>query len=420
MPSVTNRPSTPRPAASTTPARGTSTTAPATTATWKPSTNSAQAAKAQKAFAQSEYSEADAAAAQKAFKLPTLKVAKEFIGDQILKGKESVLTAKGITREEWDTHELNAAFSKSRYSDDDVKQAMKKFPFLTTEAKAKEYIGLKIVNGSESILSAKGISPEAYDRHECIAAFERSQYSSADLKTAMKKLDFLRNGTVEDAKDYIGLKIINGTESILREVGVTPSRYDSQDQLAAFDKAGYTAANVRAAKQAFDFLAGSSDQEVKEYIGLKVLNGYEEMLREVNIAPPKLNPAKPADTLSAFNRSRYTDDDAKAALKKLPFLTSLSDAKKYIGLKVLQNTERILSEVGITPEAYDAHECLAAFEKSGYTADDVKAAKKAFTFLKNLSDKEVKEYIGLKIINDYEQMLSEVGITRGRDQRDSG
>ena len=107
---------------------------------------------ARTAFWHSPYTNADAKAAQKAFGLKNLDAAKEFIGKAVLTRNEGPLEQKGISRARYDNHDCTVAFARSPYTDADAKQALSKMPFLKNVAEAKEYIGLKIVNHTEDIL----------------------------------------------------------------------------------------------------------------------------------------------------------------------------------------------------------------------------------------------------------------------------
>ena len=179
-----------------------------------------------------------------------------------------------------DSKTARTAFWHSPYTNADAKAAKKAFNLPTIEA-AKELIGRAVLTRNERPLEQNGISRARYDNHDCTVAFQRSPYSEADAKQALKKLPFLKN--VAEAKEYIGLKIVNKTEDILTEVGVTRSEFDSHDMMAAFKRSGYSAADVDQAKKKFDFLKGASTQEVKEYMGLKVLNDYTSMMTEKGI-----------------------------------------------------------------------------------------------------------------------------------------
>ena len=173
------------------------------------------------------------------------------------------------------------AFAASRYSLDDVEAAMNGLSFLTNMADAKEYVGLKVINGREDILSDVGVTPYNFDAHECMSAFRRSGYSETDARAALMAFDFL--SSVGDAKEYIGLKIQNGTENILKNVGITRSEFDGPEMLAAFANSSYDSADVRRAVKSFDFLSDAAD--AREYIGLKVMNGTEYILEEAGITP---------------------------------------------------------------------------------------------------------------------------------------
>jgi hypothetical protein len=179
-----------------------------------------------------------------------------------------------------DSASARTAFWHSPYTNADAKAAQKAFKLPNIDA-AKEFIGRAVITRNEGPLNDKGISRARYDNHDCTVAFARSPYTDADAKQALKKMPFLKN--VAEAKEYIGLKIVNKTEDILQEVGVTRSKFDPQDMMAAFKRSGYSAKDVEQAKKKFDFLKGASTQEVKEYMGLKVLNDYTSMMTEAGI-----------------------------------------------------------------------------------------------------------------------------------------
>ena len=186
----------------------------------------------------------------------------------------------GIGGASIDSKTARTAFWHSPYTNADAKAAKKAFNLPSIDA-AKELIGRAVITRNEGPLEQKGISRARYDNHDCTVAFQRSPYSEADAKQALKKLPFLKN--LAEAREYIGLKVVNKTEEILTEVGVTRSEFDSHDMLAAFKRSGYSAGDVEQAKKKFDFLKGASTQEVKEYMGLKVLNNYTSMMSDKGI-----------------------------------------------------------------------------------------------------------------------------------------
>jgi hypothetical protein len=187
---------------------------------------------------------------------------------------------------------------------------------------------------------------------------------------------------------------------------------DSKTLRTAFWHSPYTNADAKAAQKAF----GLKNLDAgKEFIGRAVLTRNEGVLQQNGISRARYDNH---DCQVAFSRSPYTDSDAKQALKKMPFLKNISEAREYIGLKVVNKTEDILQEVGVTRSKFDSHEMMDAFKRSGYSAADVAQAKKKFDFLKNCSTQEVKEYMGLKVLNDYTSMMTEAGITAGRDRHE--
>ena len=308
-----------------------------------------------KAFEKSTYTLLDAREVMKEFGVAKLDDAKRFIGEKIITGQEQVLRDKGIRPDNFDSYECLDAFSRSSYSLDDAKEALKQFSFLSSVEDAKEYIGLKIVNGPDyekSILGAAGITPHTWDRHECLAAFDRSTYSEHDVLQARRAFSFLKGSTVGEVKEYIGLKIVNGYEKMLSDAGITPHTWDRHELMAAFKTSTYSSSDVKAAKQAFDFLKNAPDNEVREYIGLKIVNGYEEMLSSAGITPQHWDDH---ELLDAFKNSGYDKHDVSDARQKLDFLNGASDVEvmRYIGLKIVNGPEYerdVLGSVGITPK----------------------------------------------------------------------
>jgi uncharacterized protein YecT (DUF1311 family) len=308
-----------------------------------------------------------------------------------------------------------AAFEASQYTLLDVENLMKQLG-VGAEA-AKKHIGEKILGGKEADLRQMGITPDNFDSYELRDTFKRSGYSEADAAKALASFGFLSD--LNDAKEYIGLKIINGPDyerDILGPIGVTRHDFDSHDCMAAFEKSTYSDADVREAKRSFDFLRGCSNDEVKEYIGLKIVNGYESMMADAGITPHSFDRQ---DCLAAFSKSTYSKADVAKAKEAFSFLSGLPDVevKEYIGLKIVNGYEEMLNHAGISQHNFDDHDCLEAFNKSKYDSKDVKAARESFDFLRGSSEIEVKQYIGLKIVNQYEEMLAEVGILQGPNKQ---
>ena len=149
----------------------------------------------------------------------------------------------------------------SNYSTDDAVALMNHLDFGGNLLEAKQYIGSKIQQGNEDILSDFGITPAPFDNHECKTAFDDSGYTMRDARRAVATFPFLHD--VAQAKEYLGLKIINGNENILKDVGIA-SLGNLKD---LFARAGYTLEDAEAAVEAFSFL--NSVHEAKEYIGLR-------------------------------------------------------------------------------------------------------------------------------------------------------
>lgn len=199
----------------------------ATSQAWGPSGSRGSAidAKAARtAFWHSPYTNADAKAAQQAFGLKSLDAGKEFIGKAVITRNEAPLQRAGITRARWDNHDCAAAFARSPYSEADAKQALKKLPFLKNVQDAKEYIGLKIVNKTEDILGEVGVTRSPFDRHDMMEAFKRSGFTTKDAEQAKKKFDFLKDSPLTEVKEYLGLKVLNNYTELMAEKGITPGR----------------------------------------------------------------------------------------------------------------------------------------------------------------------------------------------------
>ncbi len=175
------------------------------------------------------------------------------------------------------------AFWHSPYTNADA-QAVKTRKGLPTLDAAKDFIGAAILGKKEGQLQALGVTRYRFDDHDCLARFERSGFTESDVKQAKKAFPFLKGASTNDVKGYLGLKLRNQEVGypdglkMLTEHGITESKYDAHEQLDAFKAGGLSARHVSAAKAQYDFLSGSSDTEVKQYLGLKVLNakdGYD-------------------------------------------------------------------------------------------------------------------------------------------------
>lgn len=396
-------------------------------------------------FRCSMYTEADAQATMQTFGLRNLAEAKAFIGQHMLDGTENVLAEKGITKDNWDAHDLAAEFNRSNYSEEDALAAVDAFPFLDNLQEAKEYIGAKILNGMEEVLADAGIHRDRMDPHELLSAFRHSSYSESDAQAAMQRFSWLTN--IREAKEFIGQKIITGQESVLADSGITPQPWDQQELMASFNASPYVDAHAEAAVAAFPHL--ETVQQAREYIGEKIINGGEFLLAEAGITPemfdnepiisnadlaaahadldadvdhPVISNADLADAhadeieaqgfqsaaMAAFDRAPYLEQDAYAAMEQFPHLSNLQEAKEFIGQKVMIGREDTLADVGIVPRYQPQPDHLSAFRMSTYTDLDARAV---MNMLGLNSPREAKEYIGEKILSGNEADLNRLGVS---------
>ncbi len=169
------------------------------------------------------------------------------------------------------------AFWHSPYTNADA-QVVKQKKGLPSLDAAKEFIGKAVLSKKEGELTKLGVTRARYDDQDCLAKFSRSGFTDSDVRQARKAFDFLKGASDSEVKGYLGLKLRNAEVGykdglkMLEEHGITESKYDAHEQLDAFKGSGMGERHVRAAKQQFDFLAGSTDKEIKQYLGLKVLN----------------------------------------------------------------------------------------------------------------------------------------------------
>lgn len=169
------------------------------------------------------------------------------------------------------------AFWHSPYTNADA-QVVKQKKGLPTLDAAKEFIGKAVLTKKEGELMQLGVTRARYDDHDCLSKFKRSGFTDSDVRQARKSFDFLKGASDTEVKGYLGLKLRNaevGYEDglkMLSDHGITESKYDDHEQLDAFKSSGMSDRHVRAAKEKFDFLAGATDKETKQYLGLKVLN----------------------------------------------------------------------------------------------------------------------------------------------------
>lgn len=169
------------------------------------------------------------------------------------------------------------AFWHSPYTNADAKvvQDKKKLPNLDA---AKSVIGQAILQKNEASLQKLGVTRYNFDDHDCLTRFARSGFTDADVAQAKKSFDFLKGESTQHVKAYLGLKLRNveygytGGMEMLKQHGITESKYDQHDLLAAYKGAGLGERHLQAAREKFDFLKGSTKEEVKAYLGLKVLN----------------------------------------------------------------------------------------------------------------------------------------------------
>ncbi|MEW5739633.1 MAG: hypothetical protein AB1938_11940 [Myxococcota bacterium] len=169
------------------------------------------------------------------------------------------------------------AFWHSPYTNADAQVVQQKKGLKTLEA-AKEFIGRAVLNKKEAELEKLGVSRHLFDDQDCLARFKRSGFTDSDVKQARKSFDFLKGASTDEVKGYLGLKLRNkeagylGGMEMLEQHGISESKYDSHEQLDAFKSSGMGDRHVREAKAKFDFLKDSSTADVKQYLGLKVLN----------------------------------------------------------------------------------------------------------------------------------------------------
>jgi hypothetical protein len=168
-------------------------------------------------------------------------------------------------------------FWQSPYTNADAQVVKEKKGLKTLDA-AKEFIGSAIMNKKEAELQKLGVSRHLFDDQDCLTRFKRSGFTESDVKVAKQSFGFLRDASTNEVKSYLGLKLRNaesgyqGGMEMLNSFGITESKYDKHELNDAFKSSGMGDRHVRDAKAKFDFLAKSSNAEIKEYLGLKVLN----------------------------------------------------------------------------------------------------------------------------------------------------
>jgi hypothetical protein len=169
------------------------------------------------------------------------------------------------------------AFWHSPYTNADA-QVVKQKKGLPTLDAAKEFIGAAVLNKKEADLGKLGVTRANYDDQDCLTRFKRSGFTESDVKQARKSFEFLKGASDNQVKGYLGLKLRNveagykGGVEMLAQAGITEGKYDAHEQLDAFKGSGMGARHVADAKAKYDFLSGSSEKEIKQYLGLKVLN----------------------------------------------------------------------------------------------------------------------------------------------------
>lgn len=244
-------------------------------------------------------------------------------------------------------------------------------------------------------MSTSDWHPKGFD------AYVKSNYSYEDAELLAR----LWNIPIAEAKQAIGHKIINGIEDLLPE-GVEPDPkvdehkvdWDSK-ALDAFFNSRFTYEDAERLAQLWnqpDAYAG------KKLIGAKILNGDKHLVdkllkgsgQEVNMDEKWLD---------AYFNSQYTYDDAEL-LSQLWNLSSVYEAKKLIGAKIINGMENILpdkirrdNEHKVNPD----EKALDAFFNSDYSYDDAALLAQLWS----ISVVDAKKTIGIKILNDIEDLL---------------
>ncbi len=169
------------------------------------------------------------------------------------------------------------AFWHSPYTNADAQTVKQKKGLPTLEA-AKDLIGQAILTKKEGALEKLGVTRYRFDDQDCLSRFARSGFTDSDVRQAKKSFDFLKKSSTQDVQGYLGLKLRNkevgyqGGMDMLNAAGITESKYDHHELMDAFKQSGLGDRQVRAAKEQYGFLAQSSPTDIKEYLGLKVLN----------------------------------------------------------------------------------------------------------------------------------------------------
>ncbi len=175
-------------------------------------------------------------------------------------------------------------------------------------------------------------------RSEARKTFWHSPYTNADAGVVKKELKL---PTLDAAKEHIGNAILTGKEGEQQKIGVSRWLLDDQDCISRFQRSQFTDADVKQAKKSFSFLKDATTTEVKAYLGLKLRNaesyGFKdgvEMLKQHGITESKYDDH---EMMASFKRSGMPDKHVNAARDKFDFLgtSSVKDIKEYLGLKVL-------------------------------------------------------------------------------------
>lgn len=169
------------------------------------------------------------------------------------------------------------AFWHSPYTNADAKVVQEKKGLKTLDL-AKDFIGSAVLNKQEGELQKLGVTRYRFDDHDCLTRFQRSGFTDSDVAQAKKSFSFLKGASTDEVKGYLGLKLRNaevgykGGLEMLQQHGITEGKYDAHEMMDAFKSSGMGDRHVRDAKARFGFLRDSSTAEVKQYLGLKVLN----------------------------------------------------------------------------------------------------------------------------------------------------
>lgn len=224
--------------------------------------------------------------------------------------------------------------------------------------------------------------------------FFKSDYTYDDANL----LAGLWNIPVDEAKQVLGHKILNGIENLLPD---KIQRHDEghywlTENFRAYANSDYDYDDAELLASLWDMTLLDAKNEIGYKVKHKLEDNLPEKLREDDKIDKHIDSSNVA--LNAFDKSDYSFADAEL-LAQL-WNISILEAKKTIGFKINEGIEKFLPD-DVRNHTAASNNALTSFDKSCYSYDDAELLAQLW----GISTFEAKKTIGFKVIDGLEHLL---------------